>query len=68
MHLLNFDTRTVRVVLEPSAGYTGPISTERYVCVYLYLLEFVYSFSYNYYMYIQKNTQLELSDSYSIVI
>ncbi len=29
MHVVNFDTRLVKVVLEPSVGYKGPVSEER---------------------------------------
>ncbi len=29
MHVVNFDTRVVKVVLEPSVGYKGPVSEER---------------------------------------
>ena len=35
MHVLNFDTRVVKVVLEPSVGYKGPVSEEKYVIVQL---------------------------------
>ena len=32
--MVNFDARTVRVVLEPSKGYKGPVSEERYTHTY----------------------------------